>query len=116
MNTACLCLDTHKTCHLMTNIQSALWQCQTGRWVGHPKTSDIQPSEKQGHGVCPVVFIILKCSAKMDAGCMSQLGPDAVSKVTMTSSDIPTDFLGYRRYIFFCKQFWALKNSSIFVT
>lgn len=88
MNTASLCLDTHETS--VTNNQSALWQCQTSRWVGHQKTSDIQPSEKQGRGFCPVVFIGLKCSAKMEAGCLSQ--PDAVSKETMT------DFLGYIRY------------------
>lgn len=49
-----------------------------------------QPSEEQGRGLCPAVFSVPKCSAKIDAGCLSQ--PDAVSKETMT------DFLGYTRY------------------
>lgn len=85
MNTACLFAQTptkHATL-LLTSSLYCMLQCQTGRWVGHPTTSDIQPSERQGHGLCPVVFIILKCSAKMDAGRFSLLGPNAVSKETI---------------------------------
>lgn len=73
---------------LLTSSLYCMWQCQTGRWVGHPTTSDIQPSEMQGHGFCPVVFISLKCAAKMVAGCLSQLGQ-------MLSPRRPYDFSWY---------------------
>lgn len=90
---AILSIDNkHSSRQSITYNQSVLWPSQTGRWPGQLTTSDIQPSGSWGHGFHPVVSIILKYSAKVDAGRSSQLWPDAVSKDSNASADISNRF------------------------
>lgn len=46
LNAAGLRSDTHVTCLLLTSSMYCTRRCQSGRWVDHPATSDIQPSRE----------------------------------------------------------------------
>lgn len=115
MNTACLCLDTHETCHSVTNIQPVLYVAAPDWQMGWPPDDLWHSTFREAR---PWILSSGLHHSQMfcQNGCRT-LEPTwarcCLKGDHMTSADIPTDFVGNTRNIRFDTAVLGLKNSSI---